>query len=922
MGLTLRPEPFMTSFAASNAALTPTEDLDQIIERGITWNLAAAVPVGQFASGDYFTVGGAVTSTAPISEQQSGTYDNAEAFTDRWVHGLMIDPGSEGGTGTNPTNTPQGFDSLPKAPAVSSVTEFAYSHALNKDPAVTGSISGVKTLVKAFSIETNPQADSRKKLSNVSVLTLLDAIPPAGSFRRWAGAASKTPIFFTSDIDWSVLPSLAKPASAATLVAADLIAKLGPLQTYMNQQLYARGIAPTGVQNDYGADIANDVLQAMLFTMTSGTSEADRNAVGYRLIQAGLDIYDATEAGRRWSSSTFSFGGAHQWLKILLIYAARLLHNAANATERNKLIAWCDGTTNKIFAEDYCTLPITRAGIESTQFESLTTRIWPQGYPDWSENSIEWLGKPSSFDSAGLSYEIAYRTINGYPFLTTALVTRLLGGEAIWNAPKFFEYCDTFYNRWTQRGQPTDSYFYAYCRYFVIDYYTANSPAYSDASAPTLVRRAANGRYAWIEVNEPFKLDNQPAATDLTVEVDGSGVSLTAVATTCSATASSGSTNVAQPVITVASATGIKVGQRVVCAGLRPNTFVSSVSGTTIGISSHVAATISAGTAVTFENVFVWGRSLVAVLPTPLTVDTQPVNIGYTAPGSGFVRNLGGVGLATQALAAATNYTGLLPDGPASKDLAYSGSSASPRQYSGGVTPRSETINRLRCSVRFMLESAFATNENLICASSPSTTTFRVYAASASAGRILIGGSASQSIRNATWFSGLPLDTLITLHFFLDGTQTTQTAAKKAALVWSGGGSNAIDTSTSTGTLDGSWSAQLATILANGLFAFANGSGNDPFHGSIKEITLGWGDGTLPLPADLTGAEFAHDADWGDNGEGPWGQNQWYFAGPLSEWNGGMPNRGNYGAYSLTGRRYVDPLDSASGLSPEYASPP
>ncbi|MCX7585819.1 hypothetical protein [Phenylobacterium sp. 58.2.17] len=92
------------------------------------------------------------------------------------------------------------------------------------------------------------------------------------------------------------------------------------------------------------------------------------------------------------------------------------------------------------------------------------------------------------------------------------------------------------------------------------------------------------------------------------------------------------------------------------------------------------------------------------------------------------------------------------------------------------------------------------------------------------------------------------------MHMMFDGSALTQTIAKRLAA--------------STGTLDGTWVGQMTTMFANGFFAFANGSGNDAFHGAIGEITLGWGDNTLPLPANLTGPEFAYNADWGPNGAG------------------------------------------------------
>ena len=128
-------------------------------------------------------------------------------------------------------------------------------------------------------------------------------------------------------------------------------------------------------------------------------------------------------------------------MKILLVYAARLLRNAANVTERNKLAAWCDGGAARIFAEDMCTFSITREMIESMPYEPINTRLAPVGYPDWSENSVDWLAKPSNLASCGLAYELAYRTVNSYPWLSQVLVARLLGAETMWNNPKFFEYC-------------------------------------------------------------------------------------------------------------------------------------------------------------------------------------------------------------------------------------------------------------------------------------------------------------------------------------------------------------------------------------------------------------------------------------------------------------------------------------------------
>lgn len=72
-----------------------------------------------------------------------------------------------------------------------------------------------------------------------------------------------------------------------------------------------------------------------------------------------------------------------------------------------------------------------------------------------------------------------------------------------------------------------------------------------------------------------------------------SQTSVTVVNTT--ATASSGSTS-----LTVASATGIVIGQSVEGAGIQPNALVTAVSGTTITISLATTTALASGTAVAF----------------------------------------------------------------------------------------------------------------------------------------------------------------------------------------------------------------------------------------------------------------------------------------------------------------------------------
>lgn len=902
---------------------TPTTNLSTFDDNGVTWNFAGAVPVGYYASGDPFAVNAANVTALPATTTYDGAYSDATAYTGRVINGMERDPGRDGaavlpfatGMSYTPSPYPQGLDSLmPKAgsgePAV------PYDAARNVDGTPQ---NGVCTLVKAVSKQAGVNTLAMAKLTSWSFLTVVDAVPPEGSFRRWPGNIDKTPIFFESDVDWSTLPSLAKPAGATTLVAANLIAKLGPMETFWNPQDYARGPHPENQMSAYNASQCNDILQAIWFTMTSDTSAADRRAVGLRIIQIGLDVFDALESGRRWFAVNRSYGGHFMWYKLVLLYAAKVLHGAANAEKLAAIVAWLDDGTKHVFSEDWCAgIVVNREMIDSVPPTfGYTNRIQPRGYPDWMENSREYRSYPYTMRENSISYDLAYRDTQGYPFIGIALAARLLGWEATWNNPDFFEYVDTFYNLWDLRyaqGRSTATshpYFPDYSMRWARAYYKTNSPNFTDASAPTGVRREARssalGDYAWIEFDEPLDCNYQPAAADLAVTVAGSPVSLADVTGTISGTRSSGTTNMVTPQVTAAGLSGtVRVGMLAVSAGLYPDTYVTGVSGSTIQLSNHVPQTIVAGTPITFKSVFVKDRALVARLPAVLTMG-QAVTIGYT-PGATPIRNLGGAQVAAIAAAAATNRTDELPPAATTKEAAYAGSTATTRQFSGStIVPASETVAKFMLSLRLVLKSAVASGDTFVGNYNPGSTTFRLQPSSAANLQFLFGGSANQTIVVSNFFTGLPYGTTeMDWHFIFDGTQTTQSAAKKATAIWSGGGTRGLGlvTSYSIGTLTGTWTGDPATWFATGFVVGGRAQalvGTDPLttaanspDWAIKELVMHWGDATLSLPANFDGAAFDPGANWGGNGELLYGiQPRLYYAGSRDEWNSSLRNRGN-----------------------------
>lgn len=909
-------------FWTGDRTVTPTSTMlsDTITERGITWTLAAPVPVGRYVSGDYFAVNGVVASATPLSvTNNEGTYDDEPiSYTGRTVHGMVRDPGSEGGTGMALPQYQQGFDSLPTAGNGTGEPAMGYSQTLNIDPALTGqSISGPATLIKSRSRLSGVKTNVRAKLAAWSFLTLTDRVPPQGSFRRWLGLKGvQQPIFFESDIDWSALITLPRPAGATPLVAANLLAKLGPFETYWNNQDTTRGLNGSEIMDDYNGGQARDIIEAIWFTMTAETSDADRKAVAIKLLQIGLDVYDALEAGRRWFAVNRSYGGHFMWYKLVLVYAARLLRNAAAQAEVTKLRAWLNDGQRHVFSEDWMAGIVVNRDMIDTKPPAIQNadRIQPQGYPEWMENSVEWRSYPYSMRENSISLDLEYRRNTNWGYLSIALLARLFGFESLWNHPTFFLYLDAFYNEWEQRtlagrDQTALEYFPAYSLKWVQTYYKANSPRFNGTGAPTLARREARRDYAWIEASEPFDIAYQPAATDLVVTVDGVAQTLAPVTATASGNVSQTSSNIVNPIITISGASGtVRAGMLVVCAGLNPATFVTAVSGNTIAISNKVPATFAAGTPISFRSVFVHKNALVARLPTSLTSAAQAVTIGYTAPGTGFVRNLRGSGLGTVVAAAATNRTGVLPAAATTKSSAYVGAvPAASRQYSGTTSPAASQVTKRLCvSMRFLLKSALAANDQLLAASLPGSGTFRLQASSATALQMLIGGSANQQVI----VSGLslPLNTLIDLHIMFDGTQTTQTAAKKAAVLWGGnGGTRTATTSGSVGTLDGSFAANATTWFGAGMYIGAehsNGAGLKIPDIAFQEVLVRWGDETMSLPADFSGSAFDAGASWGGNGELLYGvAPQRYYAGSLEEWNSSVINRGAGGGASLVPQR-------------------
>lgn len=143
-------------------------------------------------------------------------------------------------------------------------------------------------------------------------------------------------------------------------------------------------------------------------------------------------------------------------------------------------------------------------------------------------------------------------------------------------------------------------------------------------------------------VNDPIFEIGDPTIVK-TVEVEQT------VSTTLSANAA-----VANTTISVASATGIEIGDRVLGAGIDNNTFVTNVAGTTITLSQQVATAMSSGAAVSFVDETLASGATVLTLS-----EVVNIAVGDTVSGNGIangttVTNISGNDITLSAATTAT----------------------------------------------------------------------------------------------------------------------------------------------------------------------------------------------------------------------------------------------------------------------------
>jgi len=429
----------MLGIAWSSAVYSATS----VTKDGITWNFAADYTVGTFANGDYWVHNNGsnviITSMRPASTNANG-----------WIrNGAQINPEE---------SSSQGYDS--------SMDYMGYDSQKNVDPGVTGNnlvCPPGTSVVKSISMSTS---GNRPQLSDAAVLTVLSSSPKPGSFRPAYVGTDKTIFGTKDDLNYSILLNLPAPASAPDLTrVANYFERVWMEQ---NSNWTGRYIHPSNNQPDYGRDIANQLGDGLLLLNLNFT-RAQKETLYIRLVQYGIDVWGAANAGANWED----LGGHNQGRKMPLLLAAKALNSPT-------ILRYADASQHLIFQEDRQTWYVTQNDVGRSLYtadgrpreEYIQADV---GIAEWGEQHTR---NPSR---DGRNWNAYYRRIAGSAFFSHVLTAELMGFKSDWNHNALFDYIDRYYSHESSNSGGTDD-----LTQFEKDMYSLYKNAKAPPSSPVL----------------------------------------------------------------------------------------------------------------------------------------------------------------------------------------------------------------------------------------------------------------------------------------------------------------------------------------------------------------------------------------------------------------------------------------------------
>jgi hypothetical protein len=286
-----------------------------------------------------------------------------------------------------------------------------------------------------ISTVSHPIAGHRPQLTDAAILTVVGEAPPEGSFRPPYCGTDRAPRWNKSQLDYSKLRSLPKPAVVRPIEWLQWEFHRPWLE--QNPDWTGRFLHPSGNMPDYGRDMAYLAAEAMLM-MNLDYTVAEKENLLVSLVQYGIDIYGVAQAGGVWINN----GGHNQGRKMPLLFAATLLGDGA-------MLAYGDAAQHFIFQEDQQTWRVTQEDVGRWLYggDEVPREMYVQSDVGMGEWGIRHWSEPK-LDNR--SWNTPYRLVVGSCMVGHILVARLMKLEAAWNWSPVFDYFDRYWER--QKG--------------------------------------------------------------------------------------------------------------------------------------------------------------------------------------------------------------------------------------------------------------------------------------------------------------------------------------------------------------------------------------------------------------------------------------------------------------------------------------
>jgi hypothetical protein len=381
-----------------------------VSEHGVTWTFTKDQTVGRFVNGEWWVVG-PVTIVAISPE--------AEVVDGRDVSGSMVNP-------VNPSlgKAKHGLEGRGRPGG-------HYREALNVAKQLPLTLGAGSSLL---SVGHQPDMSNTKMyLRTAAVLTVLDRIPPPGTFRP-PYCGTEKPLFNVSQLNLDVFRRLPRTGGAPdiqTMAKGNITRLRVDLLGVGGAQANSEMCYPEA--NNYGRELSR-VHNSAILALNLDYPDSAKMELLIPVVQRGIDIYGAIMAGFSWHAD-----GGHRSGRKIPLYAAgkalgnkQILHFVNTDAYRSEAVGGTTIADYDRFQEGQQHFIVDDIDIATPAYEESD-----RGMPEWKHRATT---SDRKSQTQPVRWNEGYRRMNGSVNTSAVLIMTLMGDRELWNDEAMFRY--------------------------------------------------------------------------------------------------------------------------------------------------------------------------------------------------------------------------------------------------------------------------------------------------------------------------------------------------------------------------------------------------------------------------------------------------------------------------------------------------